>query len=97
MWFAFAGSQSCRDHIPDTCLFFKHEMQMSALYKQIKGVCLGLPGWGLKITHPRLAVALHLYKLEQTVCVVSSSPVCHTPSNHRLLCWDSAAWAAFVF
>lgn len=61
VWFAFAGSQSCRDHILHACLFYKREMQMSSLYKQVKGVCLGLPGWELKITtHPRLAVALHL-------------------------------------
>jgi len=100
MWFIFAGSQSCRDHIPDAGLFYKCKMQMASLYKQVKGVWLGLPSWGLKITtHPRLAVALHLYKLEQTVCCASSSPACPTPSN-RSFCAGregSTARAAFVF
>lgn len=94
MWFAFAGSQSRRDHIPDACLLYEREMQMSSLYKQLKGVPLGLPGWGLKITtHVRLAVTLHPYELEQSVRGVHSSPVCHTPSNHGLLGWQGGGAA----
>lgn len=56
-------------------LVLQTQMQMFSLYKQVRGVCLGLPGWGLKITtYPRLAVSLHPCRL----CVLAAAALCAT-------------------